>query len=36
MEISIDEIFEHLAAATAEVPRILQVLLGGGHPSRPR
>jgi 5'-methylthioinosine phosphorylase len=36
MEISIDEIFAHLAAATAEVPRILQVLLGGGHPSRPR
>ncbi|MEO5811054.1 MAG: S-methyl-5'-thioinosine phosphorylase [Rhodanobacter sp.] len=35
-EISIDEIFAHLAAATAEVPRILQMLLGGGHPRWPR
>jgi len=35
-EISIDEIFAHLAAATAEVPRVLSVLLGGGKLTPPR
>jgi len=35
-EISIDEIFAHLAAATAEVPRVLAVLLGGGKLTPPR
>jgi 5'-methylthioinosine phosphorylase len=29
VEISIDEIFAHLAAATADVPRILAALLQG-------